>query len=715
MDFPNLDALIKPREIVIIGASEREGSHARNTYENITNISNFDKDSVYLVNPKYDKLYGEKCYKNVQEIKSDKIDVAIILVKAELVAEIVEKCDEVGIPFALVMSSGFVETGKKGEVAQEKLIKVMERTKIRIYGPNSPGLTDINRQLGMTFSPAFKYDTLGGNIGLVGQGGGMGRSLLQGMKKGVGFGYFASIGNEIDIDMCDFIFYMLNDPNIKVITVVAEGIKNGDKLIEVAKYALEKQKPIVMLKVGRTELGQRAVMSHTGKLAGSDRVFDAMCQQFGIIRVNDTDELLETSALFSRCGIKSGGKIAIVTSSGGSGSHCADQIGLASLEVANLSETTVTALREITPPFASLANPIDLTATVLEDRSLHTRCLEIIANDENVDIIVTPIASSYGSNTEVRCQDLVEVQNNTDVVIIATWMSTMEEGGYDVLVDGGLVPFRSVRNTVGALKNFINYGKFLSKWSNTSKESGKDFNKYKVDIPDEIGVLNENDSKKIIKSIGISTPKEVLVHSYEEALRVIDNIGYPVVIKCVSRDIPHKTEAGIVKLNINNQLGLKEAFEQIQINVNKYNPNALIEGYLLSEMIENGLEMIVGIKNDPHFGPIVIVGMGGIFTEVFDDVSIGVCPVSQGYAIKMINDLKTAPLLHGFRGSKKRDVQELATTIERLSCLAVAMKDQIKEIDVNPILVLNDGNGVRAVDSLVVTEASLKVEGGAMI
>lgn len=700
MNFPNLDRMIQPREIAIIGASERAGSHARTTYENITRYSNFDREKVYLVNPKYDRLFDQKCYKSVKDIPSDRIDVVIIVVRADLAVQAVKESDECNIPFALVMSSGFAEVGEKGKEVQAQLEEVVKNGNIRVYGPNCPGLVDINRRLGMTFSPAYKHDTLSGGIGLIAQGGGVGRSLLQGMKRGIGFGYFISLGNEIDLDITDFIFHMLEDPKIKVIMIVAEGIKDGEKFKEVANYALKKEKPIVILKVGRTAEGQKAVLSHTGKLAGSDQVFDALCEQYGIIRVNDVDELLETSALFARCGVRKENGIVIITGSGGSGAHLADQIGYAGLELAELSSQTVEKLKEITPPFASLKNPVDLTATALEDEELHAGCFEVIARDQNAHIIIEPIASSYGEKTEKRARELVEMQKNTDAILIVTWMSSMEEGGYHTLVEGGLVPFRSVRNTVNALKHYIHYGDHLKR--RKERNVKKHFETYDTVIPNNT-ILNEVDSKEILRKIGIEFPKEKFVTSYAEAMHCVDSVGYPLVLKCVSRDIPHKTEAGAVKLNIQNEHELKEAFSEIEQSVQNYNPDATIEGYLMAEMITDGLEMIVGIKSDPQFGQTILVGMGGIYTEIFKDVSMGICPVDKDYALAMISKLKTSLLLEGYRGSSKRDITSLALTIEKLSQFAFQMKDRIQEIDLNPLMVFEEGQGVKAVDALIVS------------
>lgn len=702
MNFPDLTKMVQPRNIVIIGASDRLHSHARNTYENIVNRSNFRKENVFLVNPKYESLLGEKCYKSVIDIDEDKLDVAIILVRADLVANVTEECAKKKIPFVIIMSSGFIETGEKGRKAQEDLLDVIKRTGIRVYGPNCPGLTDINRRLGMTFSTGFAHDTLSGSIGLVTQGGGIGRTVLQGKARGVGFGYFFSPGNELDLELSDFIYYMLNDPAIKVVTAVAEGFKDGAKFIEVAKLALEKKKPIVILKIGKSELGKKAAQSHTGALAGSDRIFEAICKQYGIIRVNDVDELLETSALFARAGVKTKGGIAIVTGSGGSGSLMADLCGEEGLALAELSETTKEGLREILPPFASLNNPIDLTASFLEDINLHHNSLLSILQDDGVGIIIEPINGNYGKATENACESLVEIQKGTEKVVIATWMSSMEEGGYKKLEEGGIVPFRSVRNTVLAVKNYTKYVKFAKDYSDLDGEVNfNSFLDFTVELPIDKGAISEYESKEIIKQIDIQTAEEGLAITKEDAVSIAETIGYPVVLKIVSKDIPHKTESSGIKLNINTEEEVENSYNEIISAVKAYNPDAEIEGVLVSQMVQDGIEMILGLKKDPQFGSVILVGMGGMQSELLNDVEMALCPVSKDYAIKMILSLKSAPILQGYRNTPKRDIEALALAIEKLSKLGYENKE-IEEIDINPLVVMEQGMGVKALDALVI-------------
>jgi len=706
MKFTNLTKMVQPRNIVIIGATERPSSHARATYENIVDNSNFSKDHVFLVNPKYETLFGEKCYKNISDINCTELDVAIILVSAKLVARVTEECAKCKIPFAIVMSSGFIETGIEGEKAQKDLLDVIERTGIRIYGPNCPGLTDINRKLGMTFSPGYALDTLGGSIGLVTQGGGIGRTVLQGQSRGVGFGYFFSPGNELDLELSDFIHYMLNDPSIKVIAALAEGFKNGEKFKKVAKLALQKGKPIVILKIGKSELGKKAALSHTGAMAGSDRVFEALCKQYGIIRVNDVDELLETSALIARGGVENKGGIAIVTGSGGSGSLVADLCGQEGLELASLSEPTIQKLNEILPPFATVTNPVDITASFMENFSLHHESALTILEDENVGIIIEPINANYGKATEAISESLVDIQKMSRKVIIPIWMSSMEEGGYKQLNEGGLVPFRSIRNTVSAVKKCTEYKLFLKEYS--TLDSPVEFaldSKLKLKLPNNAGAISEYDSKKILKEIGIHIAKEGLGITKEDAVSIAEDINYPVVLKIVSKDIPHKTESGGIRININSKEEVKRAYDDILSAVGMNNPDAEIEGVLVSEMIQGGLEMIVGLKQDPQFGSVVLVGMGGIHAELMNDVEMATCPVSEEYAMKMISKLKTAPLLNGYRNTPKRDIKSLALTIVQLSKLGTS-NTRIEEIDINPLLVMEEGRGVVAIDALVVVNDS---------
>lgn len=701
MSFVDLKAMVKPRKIAIIGASERRGSHGRNTYENIVERSNFDKENVYLVNPIRNEIMGRKCYSSIMDIEDNEIDVVIVLVRAEKVPEVLKESACKRIPFALIMSSGFDEIGDAGIKAKKEIEKIVEETGIRVYGPNSPGLTDINNCLGMTFSPAFKYDRLKGSIGLVTQGGGIGRAVLQGQARGIGFGYFFSTGNEMDLELSDFIYYMLNDPRIKVIAAVAEGIKNGEKFIEVAKLALKKKKPIIILKIGRSELGRQAALSHTGSLAGSDEIFDALCNQYGVIRVNDTDELLETSSLFARTKITNNPGISILTGSGGSGSLVADYCGMEGLDLVTFQPSTIEGLKKRLPPFASLNNPVDVTATVLEDRELHEDSLQLLLNDGNVDILIEPLNANYGELSEILSHSLVKMQHRTDKLIVPIWMSSMKGKAYEILEEGGLVPFRSIRNAVLAIKNYISFSnKLMIKEDQFNKKTSEKLTSISAS---KDKVLNEYESKKIIKKIGISTPEEKLAKSQNEAMEMAKQIGFPVALKIVSKDIPHKTEAGGIRLNVSNEEDVKVAYKGIISNIKTYDPSASIEGLLVSEMMKTSLEMIIGLKKDPQYGMAILIGMGGVQAEVINDVVIGMCPVSPNYARTMINELVSSPLLYGYRNLPKLDVDALVTAIHKLSLLG-ATEELIAEVDINPLVIHEQGQGVTALDGLIVLE-----------
>ncbi|PIC83102.1 acyl-CoA synthetase [Sporosarcina sp. P21c] len=699
--FTDLTRLVQPTNIAIIGVSSRDGSHGKNTYENIVKQSNFSKENVYLVNDRYDELFNRRCYKSISEIKGVQIDVAIILVRANAVPRIVQECADHTIPFALIMSSGFNEVGEEGQKLQNELQAVIKNTNIRVYGPNCPGLTDLNRRLGMTFSPGYVNDTLGGSIGLVTQGGGLGRTALQGQKRGIGFGYFFSPGNEIDLDLSDCIYYMIHDPKIKVIAAVAEGIKDGEKFKEVAKLALKKRKPIVILKVGRSELGRKAALSHTGSLAGSDQVFDALCKQFGVIRVNDIDELIETSQLFVRCTIREDVGLAIVTGSGGSGSLLADFCGLNGLDLPSFNTSTIKKLEEVLPPFASYNNPVDLTASFLVDERIHEDSMIPILEDDNIDIVIEPINADYGNSTKILAESLVNLQKKTDKVIIPIWMSSREDGGYDILEKGGLVPFRSIRNTVTALTHFSNYGNFVSSHVEVDFNPNQKEAQRSKDIIVKKRVLNEYDSKKFIGKVGIEVPNEVLAVSKGAAINAAESIGFPVAMKIVSEQIKHKTEVKGIQLNIENEKALSLAYDELMENVTRLAPNAHIDGVLIAEMVKGGQEMILGLKSDPQYGQSILIGMGGVNAEILKDIAIGICPISEQYAKSLVNELASTPLLNGYRNSPKLDVDALAKAISDLSVLGITTPE-INELDINPLIVKE--KGVVALDALVILD-----------
>lgn len=705
--FPDISKLMKPREIAIVGASEKENSLAKTTYENIVDRSDFHKENVQLVNPRYDEMFGQRCYKKVSDIQSNEIDVAIILVKADYVPGVVRECAEIGIPFALIMTAGFAEVGGKGIELQRQLEEVIQETGIRVYGPNCPGLTDLNNRLGMTFSIGYSYDFLSGGIGLASQGGGMGRCIMQGQKRGIGFGYFISTGNEIDLELSDFIYYMLKDPKIRVVAAVVEGFKDGEKFKEVAKYALKMKKPIVLLKIARSELGQEVVMSHTGSMAGSDEILDALCNQYGVVRVDDIDELLETSALFSRGGLMDSTNLSIVSGSGGTNVLTADLCGQMNLDLVKFGEPTIEKLTQIAPTYASVSNPVDLTADIFSDRDLHINSIKAVLEDKNVNIVIVPVYANYGNVTEVICQDLVELPSIEGKLIIPIWMSPMEVGGLKRLEEGGLIPFRSVKNTIVTVKRYVDYCKFVyghkEVFDHTETEYRELFHHVdRVLHKTSKDAIDEYTSKNILNAAGISVTNEQIVQTSEEAVAVAEEIGYPVALKIVSSDIPHKTEAGIVRLDIRSDNELRKACDEIKQAATTYNPHAKIEGVLVSEMVQDGIEMILGLKLDPQYGSVVLIGLGGIYTEILKDVVIGMNPISKEYAFKLISKLKGAELLNGFRGGEKYDVEALASTVEKLSRFGAILDKNIGELDINPLLVLPEGKGVKALDALII-------------
>jgi len=692
--FSDLTRLVAPRSMVIVGASARQGSQGRRLVDNVLVHSSFQGE-VHLVNPGSSEILGRPCYPTVADVPASGIDVALVMVSAVHVLAALEQCAAKGIAFAIVMTSGFAEVGEAGRRNEEAIAALCERTGLRVYGPNCPGLVNLRLRLGMTFSPAFKDDLNAGPIGLATQGGGLGRNVLQALSFGVGVSLWCSAGNECDLGLPDFIAHMALDPQISVIAVLMEGVKDGDKLRHALKLARDQGKPVVILKVGRSEQGIQAAQSHTASIAGSAQVNSAVFRQCGAIEVQDLDELAGVARLLAGRRPAAGTGLAIFTFSGGTAALAADIAGAMGLPMAELAPETAKALQALLPAFANIANPLDTTADIIRDPALVTRCLRIVCEDPNVGAVMFPIPMDYAGITATMAGAIRDAVAAQPKPIVPVWMSRRMGEGFQLMEQAGLMPYLSLTDCVAALRHL---------WPADTTPAK---------VPRQVAagsgsgaparVLSETEGKALLRAAGMTVPESGMAHNADQAVALARAMGYPVVMKIASAQIPHKTEAGGVRLNLGNEPAVRLAYQDILDTVTERQPGACIEGVLVEKMLPaGGREILIGVHRDDAFGLILTVGLGGIFVEVLKDIAHRALPLEEKDAREMLRELKGFALLQGVRGQPPADIRALEALLLRISGFAMEHARCLREVDLNPVWVGREGEGAIPLDALIV-------------
>ncbi len=710
--FADLDRFINPTNVAVVGASSRPASQGGRLYTNLTQHSSL-KGTVYAVNPAYKTIGDAPCWPSLRDLPPARIDVALIIVNATLVIEALRQCVEREIPYAVVFSSGFSEAGETGHQLEKEITDLCRETGLHVYGPNCPGFVNVRDRIGMTFSPAYKNDLNAGAIGLATQGGGLGRNLLQGLSFGQGVGLWFSAGNEVDLEIPDFIAHMANDPQIKVIGLLMEGIKDGRRLTAALALARQQNKPVVILKVGHSEAGARAAQSHTASIAGSAAVNSAVFRQFGAIEVNDLDQLLAVARLLTLPQPRPGSGLCIYTFSGGTAALATDIAGTARLPMAAFTEETNAALKSLLPDFANISNPVDTTADILRNQEAANECLQVVCNDPNVGMVLFPIPMDYGEVTDGIAQSIVQVSACSDTPIVPVWMSRRMGGGFQAMEQSGLQPFLSLSSAIGALKAIwpatpartpdaaspLHAKTQASTASHTPTQHGHG----------ERRQMSEAQAKGLLRREGLPFPVGEVATTAEHAARIAGAVGYPVVMKVASPDIAHKTEVGGVRLNICDDKQAEEAFTGICQAAAAAVPDARIDGVLVEAMLpQGGREVLIGVHRDHAFGLVLTVGLGGVFVETLRDATHRMIPLMPGDARAMINELRHVEILQGVRGQAPCDLDALEALIGQVSAFAQRHADELLEMELNPVWVGPMGKGAIPLDALLITNGKLK-------
>ncbi|GAB4307695.1 MAG: acetate--CoA ligase [Promethearchaeota archaeon] len=712
-DKGHFESLFNPKSIAVIGASDDPLKFGN--WVTMTVVNSGFRGPAYLVNPRAKKIEGRQVWPSVLDVPGD-VELAGIIVSSQLVPEVMEQCVEKGVRAAIVFSSGFGEVGEEGERLQGEVLRVAKRGGIRLVGPNCMGIYSSSSKMNMTIL-SVKGEHERGEVAFITQSGGYGMEIFGTMMgKGVHFSKFISTGDKADLKDWEFLEYLRDDPDTRAILLYLEGIQEGRKFFEVARQTTP-DKPIFAIKVGRTEVGGRAAASHTGALAGEDRVYDAAFKQAGVIRAYDVEELFDYVKAYTTQKVPKGKRVGMLVGSGGLGCAAVDKCVELGLEVPQLDGKNQEAMREILPGFASVANPVDFTGSGAMHMFMNVDVLERMFRTAGMDAWFFGFTGTGISGLDDiihSFQPLIDSMDADEVV-----------GGLDVSLVGcigegdrfirpllekmfGATFFPTPERAIRALHALYRYGRV--------RESGA-----AVEVPPEFDdvdlgafeallavarsegrdVLTEVESKRLVAAFGIPVVETKLAASADGAVGAASQIGYPVALKVSSPDVAHKSDVGGVALGLKTPEEVREAFDQVVGSVDSRVPGARIEGVAVQAMAGPGVEVIVGTKVDPQFGPTVLFGVGGVLVEVLGDVALRLAPISRRDAREMVDEIKGAKLLDGFRGVEPVDKGAVLDVLLRASSLAVRLP-QVKEVDLNPVVVM--GHGALVVDARVVLQ-----------
>jgi acyl-CoA synthetase (NDP forming) len=708
----DLSPLLNPASIAVVGASERAGAG----FFVIDNLRRLGyQGRIIPVNPRYTDLFGLKTYASLKDVPGDiPIDCVAILLGHAHVPSILEEAAGRGIRAAWAFASGFAETGQQGAERQKRLREICLDRGMMFCGPNCVGFVNLLDGVG-TFSAPLSPTLQKGGIAVVAQSGSVILALVN-SNRGLGFSTLVSSGNEAVLDAVDYMAHFLEDPRTKVIAAFIEGFRRPEAFVRVCERAFDIGKPIIVVKVGRSELAQRTVITHTGALAGSDDVQEALFGKLGVIRVNDLDELMETAEAFVHLGrrLPRGNRVGAITVSGGEIGLMGDLARDLCFTFPELSEASKEELRRRLPPYSAVGNPLDAWGSG-DLAAAYPACLEVLVREENIDLVAVSQDAPPGmAETQVNkyaevARAAVQAASGNKPVLAFSHVS----GGLDPFIRGilekGNVPFlQGTRESLVAIHHLVRYAECRRTRAKAKEgvaaSSPASFEAVLKELDGEKRVMPYGRSMAILSAYGIKGVREALTQSSDEAAKAAESIGYPVALKALSPHIPHKSDAGLLRLNVKDQADLRANFEFLKQRVLEVAPHAALEGILVQEMVPAGAtEVLVGIFRDPSFGPALVLGTGGVLVELFQDRCIRIPPVTLGEAKDMIASLRGKALLEGYRGKEGADTDALAQALVQVGQMACDLRHRLISLDLNPLMVLPGRGGVCAVD--VVMEA----------
>ncbi|HEX6475887.1 MAG TPA: acetate--CoA ligase family protein [Acidimicrobiales bacterium] len=695
----DLDTFFHPRTVAVVGASDTPGRPNTAMTRKIRDWAQHAGATIYPVNPNRTEVDGLPSVPSILDVPVD-VDLATILVGEAVDA--LEEAVEKKARFAVIFAAGFAEVGGEGTRLQARLAQLVQSSELHLLGPN----TNLNA------FETFRDDLPPPKIALITQSGHQGRPIFQGQELGIALSHWAPTGNEVDLEVADFIRYFADQEEVGVIAAYIEGFRDGRTLMLAADHAASRGVPIVVIKVGRTDEGRSMAMAHTGHLAGSDAVISAALRQLGVVRVDGLDELLDTSAMLarakppSRTGTSGAASIGVCvySISGGTGAHMADLVAAAGLRLPTLAQDTQQQLRQWIPSYLRVSNPVDNGGHPAGDWR-GRKILDAIVADPDVDVVICPITGAVASMSGRLAQDLVDVAATTDKPVCVVWGSPIEDDvAYKEILLGSQVPvFRTFANCVGAVRSYVDYHEFrrrhVSPFSRPAMKPSAAARRARTHL--EPGrALSEHRSKSVLADYGIPVTREVLATSAAQAVRAATEVGPRVVMKVSSPDLTHKADLGLVEVGVAGAGEVRSSYGRLLDRARAAAPAAVLDGVLVSELVTGGTETVLGVTDDELFGPTVMLGIGGIFVEVLHDVTFRVPPFDRAEARRMVTELRGSALLTGVRGRPAADVGALVDVIMRVQRLAVDLAGDVTELDINPLVVRP--KGAVAVDALVV-------------
>ena len=687
---------LSPKSIAIIGASDKEGSVGRAI---TNNIMKGYKGTIYPISPTRETVFGKKAYKPVLDVPG-KVDLAVVVTKNTIVPSVLEECGKKKLRGAIVITAGFKEVDEEGAKLEQKLKDIAKKYKLQIIGPNCLGVMNLEPQTMMN-STFLKITPKSGEIALVSQSGAICAALVEDARaQGIGFSAVISMGNKADMSEIDILKMLAEHKQTKVIVIYLEDMGNGQEFLRVCKdITRKKKKPVLVLKSGRSPEGAKAAMSHTGALMGSDEIYDALLKQSGAIRVDTMEELFDYATAFSKQPLPMNGDLVIVSNAGGPAIISTDACSKLGIKMAKIEEIRKK-IDAVIPPWGSSRNPVDIVGDA--DFKRFENVLNEVLKHKNVGSVISMCTPSATLNYDKLAEVIVSMSKKYKKTMLASLMG-LDEGitNREILAKGDVPYYTYAEGSIRALKAMLTF----TNWVKSSPGKITKFNVKKNTVKkildnakkEKRSALLEEEGQEILRAYGFPLPASKLAKSKKEAVAASKKIGYPVVLKIASPQIIHKSDAGGVKVNLQNAKDVENAFDTIIKNAKKYNKKADIKGVLVVEMVKGGKEMIIGSKLEPGFGPVVMLGMGGIYVEVLKDVTFKLAPMTNIEADDMISSIKTKKILEGVRGEKPSDIKKLSECIQRLSQL-VSDFNEIKELDMNPVLVMEKNKGCKVLD-----------------
>jgi acyl-CoA synthetase (NDP forming) len=704
----SLERVFNPRSVAVIGASEVPGKAAERRTRSL--IQGGYQGDIYLINPKRSELFGKKAYPNITAVERE-VDLVMIVVAPKFLVPAVADSVKMGAKGLIIITAGLGETGEEGKKIEAQILQEAAETGTYVIGPNCSGMFSASAQMNLLGVPPLRA----GSISVLAQSGNVIDSLTHyAGARGAGFSKIISLGNAIGVSFPEYIEYLKDDPNTKAIMIYLEGIKDGNRLVQVARETA-KDKPVIALKVGRSKAGARAAASHTASLAGDALIVDAAFRQAGIVRVGNVDELFDMAHAFSTCPIPKGNRVAILSEGGGDNSIAADNAEIHGMEVPVLSREAQERMKPFLLEGMPASNPIDYGGTAEENPHMITECVRVCMEDDQVDGIYLTgffggfkdiIAPHVAELEEQTSKDLVTlVKEKKKPVFVHTSFAREPIKSLDILKAGGVPVFESSERTAQCLSALMNFGSNRKRFGamrllDTERKERPEVKAVLQTAREENRTsLLETESRELLQAYGVSLPQSRFVRNAKEAAGASTELGFPLAMKVVSPDIVHKSDAGGVKLNLRNEKEVKRAFGDIMEKASAVTAKERVLGAMLSPMVPRGQECIAGMIRDRQFGPVIMFGLGGIFVEVLKDVSFRVAPMTEQDMDEMIREIKGYKLLTGIRGERAKDIGAIKDILAELNKIALD-NPEIQEIDLNPVIVHEKGASI--VDSRVI-------------